>query len=318
MTYETELDEPTTLPPDDAFALLGNETRVRILQTLGEAGEPLAFSELFERVEYDTTANFSYHLEKLAGHFVRKTADGYALRQSGRRVVTAVLAGTVTDAPVEERTRLDHECPYCGAPIEVRYHQGHLEQFCTGCDGTFATDGSTRGGYLGCLLLPPAGLRGRPTADAYRAGWIWTQLHLSAIGAGICPYCSASIDREATVCDAHDAADGRCTACDRRHAVQLRYECTNCIFDGKGTIAVRLGATAELLAFLTAHDLNPFAPTRLSRLRRCLGDYDETVRSVEPFEATFTFTVDGDALALTVDDDLSVIDATIRRASEPV
>ena len=43
-------------------------------------------------------------------------------------------------------------------------------------------------------------------------------------------------------------------------------------------------------------------------------NYDEEVRSVDPFEARFTFTAGDEALTLTVDDDLSVVDA-IRRAS---
>ena len=35
------------LSPDAAFAVLGDETLLQILRTLGEADEPLAFSELF-------------------------------------------------------------------------------------------------------------------------------------------------------------------------------------------------------------------------------------------------------------------------------
>jgi len=43
-------------------------------------------------------------------------------------------------------------------------------------------------------------------------------------------------------------------------------------------------------------------------------DYEETVVSREPFEARFTFTVDGDAITLTVGDDLSVVDVSEGRA----
>ena len=32
-------EETTTVPPDEAFAALGNETRIRILQVLGDADE---------------------------------------------------------------------------------------------------------------------------------------------------------------------------------------------------------------------------------------------------------------------------------------
>jgi len=68
--------------PDEAFALVADETRLGILRTLNQADRPLAFSTLFERSEYDTRSNFSYHLDKLEGHFLSRTDGG---TPSGRR-----------------------------------------------------------------------------------------------------------------------------------------------------------------------------------------------------------------------------------------
>lgn len=109
------------LPPDDAFGVLGNETRIEILQTLGEADEALSFTELRDRVGIRQGGQFNYHLEKVVGHFVGKTEEGYILRQPGRRVVQAVLSGAVTDEPDLDYTEIDEECWWCGAPIVVRY-----------------------------------------------------------------------------------------------------------------------------------------------------------------------------------------------------
>ena len=67
MPTDTRSEESATLSPDEAFAVLGDETRLQILQTLGEADEPLAFSALFDRIEYDDSSNFGYHLDKLVG-----------------------------------------------------------------------------------------------------------------------------------------------------------------------------------------------------------------------------------------------------------
>lgn len=92
MATDTGPGGSTALSPGEAFAVQGDETRLQILQTLGEADDPLAFSELFDRVEYDDTANFNYHLGKLEIHFVHKTGDGYALRNAGGRVVEAILS----------------------------------------------------------------------------------------------------------------------------------------------------------------------------------------------------------------------------------
>lgn len=317
MTYESELSEPTALAPDEAFAVVGNETRVQILRTLGEAETPLSFTELRDRIGLRQGGQFNYHLDRLLAHFVRKTDEGYALRQAGRRVVEAVLSGAVTDAPVLERTLVEQTCPRCRAPVEVRYHQGHLEQFCTECAGTFGRDDATQSGYLGCLMLPPAGLQARSTDEAVRAAWTWMNLRLLAIASGLCPNCSAALERWPSVCEDHDAAAGLCDRCDRRNAVQFHYRCTNCILDGTGDAAVCLAADTDLLAFLTDHGLDPVAPARISRVWRVCCDYEEIVRSTDPFEVQFTFTIDDDTLTLTVGDDLSVIDATTHGATEP-
>lgn len=67
MPTDTRSEESAALSPDEAFAVLGDETRLQILQTLGEADKPLAFSALFDRIEYDDSSNFGYHLDKLVG-----------------------------------------------------------------------------------------------------------------------------------------------------------------------------------------------------------------------------------------------------------
>jgi DNA-binding transcriptional ArsR family regulator len=115
----------TSLSPDEAFGLLGNDTRVGIMRALWDAFESgtndneLTYSELFERVDYDDSGNFSYHLEKLTGPFIRQTDLGYELKQTGINVVRAVLAGTMIDDPVLGPTAVDATCPLCDAPIEI-------------------------------------------------------------------------------------------------------------------------------------------------------------------------------------------------------
>lgn len=50
MTSEADEENTMILSPDDAFTVVGNDTRMEILQTLGEADQPLSFSELRERI----------------------------------------------------------------------------------------------------------------------------------------------------------------------------------------------------------------------------------------------------------------------------
>lgn len=85
MESSDDEEESATLSPGEAFGILGNATRVDILRTLAEAGlgETLSFTALRDRVGIRQGAQFNYHLDKLVGHYVTKTNDGYALRPAG-------------------------------------------------------------------------------------------------------------------------------------------------------------------------------------------------------------------------------------------
>lgn len=314
----TESGDDDTLSPDEAFAVLGDETRLAILLALGRADGPLAFSALFDRVEYDTTANFSYHLEKLLGHFVRETEDGYALRRVGERVVEAVLSDAVTETPVLDRTPVDEPCFRCGGTLEVSYRDEAVGLYCPDCGGTRGSGSETatwssdsEADILGHVFLPPAGVRNRSPAELLRAAEVWTVAAAHARSRGVCPRCSAPVEHEIRVCDDHDTGDRRCDACDQLFAVTVYERCRNCIFEMASIFTIQLLASPELMAFMIDHDVDPMAPEgfHVANLER------EEVVSTEPFEAQFTFAIDGNAVTLTVDHDRSVVDATRRPAA---
>jgi DNA-binding transcriptional ArsR family regulator len=93
---EQVIDASDTADATDAFALLSDETRVSILQSLAAAEaspedpDALSFSELRTRVGVRDGGLFNYHLRKLRGQFVEKTDDGYRLTTEGRRVESLV------------------------------------------------------------------------------------------------------------------------------------------------------------------------------------------------------------------------------------
>lgn len=305
----------TTLAPDDAFAVLGNETRMKILRTLGDATQSLSFSELREQVGIGDSGQFNYHLDKLEGHFVSKSDGEYALRQAGKRVIEAVLSGAVTAAPIIERTEIDMDCPYCDGPLEMRYFEERAEMYCTECAGTYgsvrtqSTAESIDDGFLGTMFLPPAGLEGRTPLEIMETGATWTNLRSVATAGDICPRCSASVETEAIVCESHEFTAGLCEQCDRHHQVRFESQCTNCIFFTSGVYAARLVMDPDFLSFQIDHELNPVTPTRVAEWLRLLLDYEEDVLSTEPFEARFTFTLDEESITLTVDNELEVVGA---------
>lgn len=301
---------------DEAFAVLADETRLDILRALVELDGPVSFSALYERVDYETTSNFGYHLRQLDGQFLQKTADGYVLREAGRRVVEAVLSGVVTDQSVVEPAEIDEACPYCGATIEVSYRQAHVDIFCPNCPGTYGRVGSEHErdipaeyGHIGAVHLPPAGLQHRSADGITRAALTWLNLEIGAISRGVCPRCSAQLAQSIDVCEPHDAAGDICPNCGNRYAVSVRHRCPICKFEEGGGFWNALWAETAFLSFLTDHGINPIA-TSPGSYSTIVASFDEDVRSVDPFEARFSVSLDGETLSLTVGEGLNVVDVT--------
>lgn len=307
----TERGEEGLATPGEAFGILGNETRVNILQELAAAGEPLSFTELRNRVGIRQGAQFNYHLTKLVGHFVQKTADGYALRQAGRRVVEAVLAGAVEQGPHLEPTTVDYPCHFCGTSVEVSYEDGTFVLHCPGCLENEAiedrgADADTARGNLARISFPPAGLAGRSPTEGFRAAATWVHLKAVALSSGVCPGCSAAVSYTIRACTEHElGTDSVCLHCEHVHAVKLDYTCPNCHAEFHHPVVMSLLSTPEVLAFVGGHGLN------VTSMGLDWGwVYEEEVLSTEPFEGRFTIGIDDDHLTLTLDEHLNVVDAS--------
>lgn len=319
MTTTPDSERGTALSPDEAFSVLGDETRLQILQVLGEANGALAFSELFKRIDYEDSSNFQYHLDKLVGHFVTKADGEYRLQQAGRRVVEAILSGTVTDNPVLEPTEVDERCPICSAAMKVGYQQERAEMYCTECAGLFDSASSDprlgEDGYLGHMSLPPVGVDSRSPAEILKAAWTWKHLDVVADSSGICSRCSAPLDHSVSVCEDHDSASQSCDECGRQYAAEFVLRCTNCNYSVQSIAPGVFLANTELLAFLTEHGVNPIAPSSFNDAMAAVANYDEEIDSTDPFKGEFTFGIDDAEIVLTVDENLDVVDTTRRSAS---
>ncbi len=299
------------LAPETAFDVLGNGTRLQILKALTEADDPLSYSDLFERVEYDDSANFTYHLDRLVGHFVRKTDDGYTARLAGRRVVESIFSGVVTEAPVVDRTPVDTTCMYCDNTAEMAYYDEAVLLYCDECQGRvgdrriaeeWPIPSDDVVGYVG---IPPAGVRGRSPTEILETAGVFTVAGVQTIVRGVCPRCSAPVERTPRVCEDHDDTGEFCEQCDHQFAVSVDIECTNCPFTSLSPYPTQALGEIELLAFMTEHDIDPFVSDGF-HLRSC----EEAVVTTDPLRAEYTFGADGDTLTLIIDGDLSVTDVT--------
>lgn len=321
MTEESNAESETPLSSGDAFAAIGHETRVEILEALAttdRSNRPLSFSELRDRVGAVDSSRFNYHLDTLAGHFLERSEAGYDFRSAGERVAEAILSGAVSDDATVERTQIDESCQYCGAPIELEYHEERLWTYCTECAGIYGSSNPQQAGetevpdeygFLGLLNLPSAGIRNRSAGEIHSAALSWQLAENSLMADGTCPRCSATMEEWLTFCEDHDADGSRCAECGNRYAAQHSASCTNCVHSRRVFFGAALVDTTALQSFLTDHGVNLVSPD-YERYASVIMDYEETIHDADPFDAAFTFTIDGDAITLRVDDDLDVVDVT--------
>lgn len=308
MTIESENGE-SSMEPEEAFGLLGNETRVSILQTLWDAFESgkeqdaLAYSELFEAVDYDDSGNFSYHLEKLTGPFVRQTTDGYELKQTGINVIRAVVTGTVTGDPEFGPTAVDVACPICGGTVEVAYADEILTASCAACDGALRWHDEP--GYLFLGLVSPALMDHRSVDGALRAAITNLFYQLAALRDGVCPHCSGVPTWTLEACHAHTPGPSSlCPNCDRFQLTKAVTVCRSCKWRAFPPAAVVMLTAPPVIAFYQNHGIeHPFAGWE--GLARSFEVREELV-SEAPLRVQFRFQADDDELSLTVDETMDV------------
>lgn len=296
--------------PVETFALLGNETRVGILQALWERFESglgdnaLPYSALFDEVDISDSGNFSYHLEKLTGPFVRQTADGYELKQTGINVVRAVVSGTVTEDPAFGPTEIGVDCPICGAPLEIEYGDELLLATCSACPGI--RKWRNQEGLVFVGLVPPVLLDDRSADEGFRAAVTFIMYQIASLHAGVCPHCSGRPERGLDVCTDHEPGPDRyCPACDRHHQSEARMVCRTCKWRVFPPASLPVLTDPTVTAFYLDHGIEHRFAT-WEALERSF-DFEETLVSEDPLQTRFTVPAGDDELRLVVDEGLDVV-----------
>ncbi|MHB9286251.1 winged helix-turn-helix domain-containing protein [Halobacteriales archaeon Cl-PHB] len=295
-----------------AFSLLGDETRIAILRELwaahdpGPDADPVPFSVLRKRVGAEDSGGFNYHLSKLEGRFVRKTDDGYSLRQAGYQVVRAILAGGFTEETTFGPVDLSIECPFCGGTVEATYNDEVLFIQCTECPGMAGGD-NYYAGTITELPFPPAGLANRSPDEVARAYLTWTYSRNRSMAAEVCPECAGPMGTETIVCEAHDSSDDFCQQCDSRYACWTRATCEHCKFTASAPTYYLLIEQPAVQHFFAQRGVN-FAAGLTWENWPAVADVTERVASVDPLELHVTFSADGDELTVALDDDLEVVE----------
>jgi len=273
--------------PADAFGLVANETRLSILEALWTANSsPVRFTDLRQAVEMRDSAQFNYHLDKLTDQFVRKVDAGYELRHAGEKVVRAVFAGSFTEHPTIDPIDVGDACVECGAELRAVYDDEQLAIQCPDC-------GYGHGEYA----FPPGGLTDRDD-DEILAAFDQRVRHLHCLAKdGVCPECSGRM--ETTV----EHAEACCVG----SSLTATHRCSQCNHQLCSAIGLALLDDSEVVGFHREHGVS-LSERPYWTLSWCVTDETIELASEEPQRFEVTIDCKDEALTVTLDGDLTVLD----------
>ena len=287
----TDRNGDSGISPEEAFAALGDRTRIEIIRALAEdPTEAVPFSELRDRVGVRDSGQFNYHLGKLLGRFVRKTDDGYTTTYAGGHLHGAILAGTYTESGAIEPIELDDSCPMCGAPVAVRYEDERVYISCTDCEE-----------FRNEFSMPPGVVDRRDREALPETFDRWLRLNVERIVAGFCPAC------EGPTTPSFEWVDDELAAV---------YECERCGDHLQADPAGVVLSHPAVVSFYYDHGIDVRREPLWRLLGPNYGELKDLTRIVEeePLRVRITFERDGDRLDLVLDEAAEVVETERRPA----
>ena len=278
------MKEPN-VSPERAFALLGNDTRVDIIQVLGEAQrESLSFSEIREQVGTQDSGQFNYHLNQLVGTFLRRDDDGrYELAYAGHRVVGAILSGEFDRGGTTNVFTLDSSCVTCNSPLEATYDDEHVSIRCPECDELRSH-----------FSFPPGGFEDRSISELTSAFDSWIMGSLGIVVAGICFNCAGKTVGQLT--DESELIPDE--------PVVIEFTCQRC--GDTATLSVNSYLLFHPAVVVFHYDRGiDVREVKMWNLDFVLHP-DLTIRSADPWEIESTLEIYDDRIILVVEEDLTV------------
>lgn len=271
--------------PDQAFWLLSDPMRMDILRTVAKSDGSISFSEIRTAVGNPDGGRFNYHVDNLRGHFLERGDDGYRLTQSGREVVRAVLAGSITDVSAMKAGEIDGECVECGALLLASYDDyGQVE--CGDC-----------GTAVMWNEFPPAGLTDRDVTAFSRAFDRWTQ-HRFRLAEGICPSCATRMTT-----DGIDVSSGDAPA-------TTTHRCSNCGYEARIPLFGHAIQHPAVISFYYEAGIDVTTMPYWDLLQ-LLDSRTENEISSDPQCVRLAFSEGGRELSLTIDESLGVTDIVV-------
>lgn len=286
--------EDENLSPAEAFALVGNDTRMEILQALlGENGDggPVSFSELFGRIDIADSAHFNYHLGKLTDHYIRRTEEGYEFRYAGWKVVRAVFAGTFNERAQLDQFEADGMCYDCRGSLKAWYADEMLTIECIKCGARHVRH-----------PFPPGGLDDRTPEELLQAFHHHVRHHYCLAADGVCPECLATVETT-LVPGAGERLDVD---------IRVDHVCERCHNRLHSALGLNLLDNPDVLTFHAERGVD-LSTEPFWHFDWCVSDKRTTILSDDPLEVRVDIPCDGDELRVTLDEDLSVLNIQVVR-----
>lgn len=273
-------DDSAPLAPSEAFAVLSDQTRIAIVEALAEESG-LAFAELRKRVGVADAGQFNYHLSKLRDRFVIKRDGEYHPQYAALRAVGAIRAGTYTGRRAAETADADHACLFCEAPMTVTYEDGRLFWECS------------EHGKVSQTFVPPGLASDRSFEELVSYANAEVQRDVERAVDGNCPVCSGSLSSSTP-----ERAEG---------LLQVNLSCQDCWNNVRLPVAASVVRHPAVVSLYYDHGVDIRRETLL--LFNFVRDPESaTVISEDPLRMRVAVEHGDDALALTLDGDLNVLE----------
>lgn len=281
---------------DEAFALVGNETRLRILMELQESATPLTFSQLHERVGVRDSGQFNYHLNRLVGRFVRKGSkpgdssdgeddQGYRLTYAGERIVGAVYSGVFTRDISVGPVPVDGSCHECGGDLVATYEAERARVTCEACDLQIVGFG-----------VPPTLVEDRAVERLPRTFDAWVRAQIDLASHGFCPLCTGLIEPVLDESPSQSWEDSQMIA--------LLFECERCGIDVQSAVGAAYLSHPAVTSFHLDHGID-LSRTKLWNLGWLFEPHTNVIR-MNPARFDVRIALDDEVLVCQVYNDFRV------------
>ncbi|GAA0257098.1 winged helix-turn-helix domain-containing protein [Haladaptatus pallidirubidus] len=291
------------IEPEEAFAALSDETRLRILQVLWKSDvQTVPFSELRRAVGMRDPGQFNYHLDKLIGQFVIKTDGGYRLTQAGKHVNGAIASGMYTAHETLDPIVLNHLCQNSGEPLTLRYENETVRIGCDSCS-------SCPSGWE--APIPPAVFTGYDRDEIPEAVSQYFRTKVQQVINGFCPFCNGQMKPTVELFDTMDgdrSSENESENPSRRPLDPvILFDCQQCGTQSQVALNHALLLTDPLVASFYCEneiivqerfiwELSELSPVRVN------------IESQSPLQLNVTFRVEDSILSVVVDETFDIID----------